>query len=399
MISLGAGNTIQGVSGSTAAITYTISGDEVSSGIDAFKVLAQGQLITAVNVLYTVPVGAISLVKQVLMSNPTAGAATARLFVNGSANANEVMPQISIPAGGLAIWTGESFQVFNSAGTLQTGLVGPTGLIGPIGPPGMDGPEGPEGPEGQRGGTGATGSTAFPTPLIGPPGFDGDEGPEGPVGTAGPQGIQGVQGVAGIDGTPGGAKGDMGIMGTPGVDGEDGADGASWPQATVGMEFLGATLMAADATTTAVVTIPRRDVLVILVRVVGYSGGGDIAALRFNADAGANYWSRYLTAAAGVATLTNQVNVSQAFARLFGVAITTGRSAIIHVSNRLGTSKSGAVRGQSGTGAAATSATLEFGGFEWVNTAAQISSVTMLTAAGQNLLTGSGFAVFGRNLV
>jgi hypothetical protein len=37
-------------------------------------------------------------------------------------------------------------------------------------------------------------------------------------------------------------------------------------------------------------------------------------------------------------------------------------------------------------------------GGEWVNTAQQIRSITMLTAGGANMNAGSGFAVFGCDL-
>jgi hypothetical protein len=165
-----------------------------------------------------------------------------------------------------------------------------------------------------------------------------------------------------------------------------------------GLEFLGSTKLAAGAATTATVTIPARDVLVVLVRVTGYAGGGDIASLRFNGDTGANYWSRYLSWAAGGTVVANNQNVSQTLARMFALAQTQGRNAIIGINNLTGATKVGNVNGQSGTGAAATAGTLEQGGFEWANTAAQITSIVMLTAGGVNMNTGSGFAVYGRNL-
>ncbi|GEM_PF-3853222 len=161
---------------------------------------------------------------------------------------------------------------------------------------------------------------------------------------------------------------------------------------------LGGLVLGSAAVTTGVLTIPAYDLLRVSVRVTGYSGS-DIASLRFNADAGANYWSRYLSAAAGVATLTNNVNVSQTLARLFAVGITLQRSGVFLITNRAATSKVGCSMGQDGSGAAGTSAGLSFGGFEWVNTAAQITSIEMRTAGGSiTLSAGSGFAVEGRNL-
>jgi hypothetical protein len=169
-------------------------------------------------------------------------------------------------------------------------------------------------------------------------------------------------------------------------------------QTPVGFDFLGSIVLTGAAVTTGALTIAARDELMILVRVTSYSGGGDIASFRFNADSGANYWSRYLSAAAGVATLTNNVNVSAALARIFAVSSTLSRTALVKINNRLGTSKVGAVAGQTGSGAAGTSAGLEFGGFEWVNTAAQITSIEMRTAGGAVTFgIGTGFQVFGRN--
>jgi hypothetical protein len=165
-----------------------------------------------------------------------------------------------------------------------------------------------------------------------------------------------------------------------------------------GLEFLGSTQLGSAAATTATVTIPARDVLIVLVRVTGYAGGGDIASLRLNGDTGANYWSRYLSWAAGGTTVANNQNVSQTLARMFALAQTQGRNAIIGINNLTGATKVGNVNGQSGTGAAATAGTLEQGGFEWANTAAQITSIVMVTAGGANMNTGSGFAVYGRNL-
>jgi len=178
-------------------------------------------------------------------------------------------------------------------------------------------------------------------------------------------------------------------------------DGFGWAvssnSAAAGLEFLGSTVLTGNATTTNTVTIPARDILTIEVRVTGYSAG-DIASLRFNGDAGANYWSRYISAVAGGVVLVNNQNVSQALARLFALAVTTQRTGIVNITNLATTSKVGVVNGQTSTGAAATAGTIEFGGFEWVNTANQITSIAMLTAGGATMPAGTGFAVWGKNL-
>jgi hypothetical protein len=163
-----------------------------------------------------------------------------------------------------------------------------------------------------------------------------------------------------------------------------------------GLEFLGSTLMGSAAASSSVVTIPARDYLEIYVRVTGY-GGSDIASLRFNGDTGNNYWSRYLSAAAGGAVLTNNQNVSQAFARLFASGTTLGRTAVLGLSNAQTATKVGVVNGNTATNAAGTAGVIEFGGFEWVNTAAQITTVQLVTAGGQTMSIGTGFEVYGMN--
>lgn len=179
-------------------------------------------------------------------------------------------------------------------------------------------------------------------------------------------------------------------------------DGQGWSTtsvpATGGMEFLGSTVLTGNAVTTGALTIAARDLLMVEVRVTGYSGA-DIAGLRFNGDTGANYWSRYINSVAGGTVLTNNQNVSQTLARMFALTTTLQRSAIVNITNNLSTSKVGVVNGQTSTGAAATAGAVEFGGFEWVNTAAQITSIEMRTAGGAiTMPAGTGFAVWGRNL-
>ena len=165
-----------------------------------------------------------------------------------------------------------------------------------------------------------------------------------------------------------------------------------------GYEFLASTVLTSAAQTTGAISFDARDLLLVQVRVTGYSGS-DIASFRFNTDTGANYWSRYISAATGAVTLTNAQNTSQSLARLFAAGTTLQRSALVNITNNAGTSKVGRVEGQTSSGAAATAPVIEWGGFEWINTSAQITSITMLTAGGSITLgIGSGFAVFGKNL-
>lgn len=161
-------------------------------------------------------------------------------------------------------------------------------------------------------------------------------------------------------------------------------------------DYLGSTKLAATATSTAVVTIPKRDYLVICVSIPSYAGTLDIGSLRFNGDTAADYSSRYISFAAGTSTATDNASTSVTLARLFAQTQSTGRSACAFVANSTTKDKFGAVTALSGTGNQATSTTIENGGFEWATTT-QITSVQLLTMNGGNLAAGTGFAVFGKN--
>lgn len=142
-LTLATGDTITGVAGSATAITYTIFGDEIASGADAFKVLAQGQLPSPVGTLYTVPASTQAIVKAIHLVNGTGGTVTARLNVNGAAAANAILPPISILAGGFAVYADDGWKVYNDQGQLlgvgATGAAGSAGAAGGTGPPGADG--------------------------------------------------------------------------------------------------------------------------------------------------------------------------------------------------------------------------------------------------------------------
>lgn len=136
-LTLAAADTITGVAGSATSITYTIFGDEVASGADTFKVLAQGQLPSTVGTLYTVPSSTATLVKAIHLVNGTAGSVTARLNVKGTAAANAILPAITILAGGFATFGDDGWRVHNDQGQVLS--VGSTGATGATGAPGADG--------------------------------------------------------------------------------------------------------------------------------------------------------------------------------------------------------------------------------------------------------------------
>jgi hypothetical protein len=161
-LTLAAADTITGVAGSATSITYTIFGDEVAAGVDAFKVLAQGQLPSSVGTLYTTPGSTMTIVKAIHLVNGTGGAVTARLNVKGTAAANAILPPITILAGGFATYADDGWRVYNDQGQLLG--------VGAAGAAGADGADGADGTDGAGyGGTSttslaiATGSKAFTT--------------------------------------------------------------------------------------------------------------------------------------------------------------------------------------------------------------------------------------------
>jgi hypothetical protein len=164
-----------------------------------------------------------------------------------------------------------------------------------------------------------------------------------------------------------------------------------------GMEFLGSLRLSAAAVTTGVLTIAPREKLFVDINIAGYSGG-DIASLRFNGDAGANYWSRHITWATAGTTATDVPNAAATLIRLGGNAVTQGRSVTCSISNVATVSKYvGISHLQTGTNSTAVGV-LNIGGGEWFNTTAQITSIEMRTAGGSiTMPTGTGFSVYGSN--
>jgi hypothetical protein len=163
------------------------------------------------------------------------------------------------------------------------------------------------------------------------------------------------------------------------------------------MERLGSLRLTASAVTTGVLTIPPREQLYLLINIAGYSGG-DIASLRFNGDAGANYWTRHITWATGGTTATDVPTAAATLIRLAGNAVTQGRAVSCSITNIATVSKYvGISHLQTGTNSTAVGV-LNIGGGEWFNTTAQITSIEMRTAGGSiTMPAGTGFTVYGSN--
>lgn len=163
------------------------------------------------------------------------------------------------------------------------------------------------------------------------------------------------------------------------------------------MEFLGsASCTAASCASIGPITVPTRDILMIVVKITGY-GGSDIVSARFNGDSGANYWDRHLTSVAGGVVFVNTQTASTTLCRLAGVAQSGGRIITMIGINKATLSKHFTIDTGDITGAAATVGRWDRGDCEWVNTTAQITDITMLAAGGQTLTQDTEFGVFGKN--
>lgn len=120
MIALAASDSIQASAGTGAAVTSTIFGDEISAGVDAFKVLDQRQLpLTTPSVLYT-PGGAKSaIIKRWLLCNTTSSNVVVTLYINGTAAANQIA-SFPIPPNGEALLGDDGWHVYDANGNLLT---------------------------------------------------------------------------------------------------------------------------------------------------------------------------------------------------------------------------------------------------------------------------------------
>lgn len=140
MLTLAATNTIQGQAGADA-LTHTISGLEVTNGVENYKTLAQGQVPTSAAALYAVPPSTVALVKTIHIKNTTA----APVPLTISVNVNPIFSAV-IPANGTCVFDG-SWKTYDANGFLQ--YVGATGPAGLKGDPGIQGEPGIQGVPGE----------------------------------------------------------------------------------------------------------------------------------------------------------------------------------------------------------------------------------------------------------
>lgn len=123
MITLATGGTLKGKAGTATAVTYTISGDAVTT-TDTFQILGQGQLPSSTGDLLTttpVPASTAYLIKNILLNNATASPVTGIvLYVNGTAAANQIV-QISLVANGSAVYNNGGWETYDSGGNTLGG--------------------------------------------------------------------------------------------------------------------------------------------------------------------------------------------------------------------------------------------------------------------------------------
>lgn len=72
----------------------------------AYKQLAQVQAASGVTTLYTTPAAAQTIVKSITVVNTDTSPRWIKMWNNGTADGDLILPQTTIPAGGYAIYDG-----------------------------------------------------------------------------------------------------------------------------------------------------------------------------------------------------------------------------------------------------------------------------------------------------
>jgi hypothetical protein len=164
-----------------------------------------------------------------------------------------------------------------------------------------------------------------------------------------------------------------------------------------GWELLNSYTFPGGTATSGAVAVEARDELMIVARILSL-GSADVPSLRFNADTGNNYQSRYVTCADGGTTLTNTAVASTSQARLSGLSSDKPRVIQVTMNNHHDWEKAAVVVSRVNTGAAANTPAIDLaGGYEWVNSTASVTSVELRTVGGANIGGNSELFVFGRN--
>lgn len=122
-LSLGSGSSLHGLAGTGAVVTYTIFGG-VQGGVSG--VLAQGQLATADGLVYAPPSGQLAEISSLFLVNTSGTAVTGvTLGINGTAAGNQLLPAITLPAYGSAVFNDGVLRVYDVSGNIGSSAAFP----------------------------------------------------------------------------------------------------------------------------------------------------------------------------------------------------------------------------------------------------------------------------------
>jgi len=168
---------------------------------------------------------------------------------------------------------------------------------------------------------------------------------------------------------------------------------------------LGSLGLTVDAPTMGTLEFPPFDMLMVQYSIMGYNIS-DTTGMIFNYDTSAvsnNYGDRHLWVGVGVTTLSNSQTTSATIVRLGGFNSPRAQCGSVYIAAR-GSISSQVVmtilhNSGSGSAAAVTNCELPAAG-SWGGTGGvpeDVYAIEMKTVSGNNILAGSGFAVFGCN--
>lgn len=103
-ITLSPTDTLNAKADANSAITYTLYGDALASGVDAFKQLGQGQLTTSASTpIYPATASTQTIINEIQLANVTASDRIVVIYTDGSAGTNQInSTSFTIPANGSA---------------------------------------------------------------------------------------------------------------------------------------------------------------------------------------------------------------------------------------------------------------------------------------------------------
>ena len=168
--------------------------------------------------------------------------------------------------------------------------------------------------------------------------------------------------------------------------------------------FLGNKALTVDAPTTGVLDIPAMDMLQVSYTITGYSVA-DFAGFAFNnpvdSGFGGFHCDRHLFAPSGTNVLSDVGEIGQTAGtgmsfRVAGFSTIQAQTGVMNITT------AGSLKGvtiNNATAGAGATPPMELPGVGYVSTVSSgINSIELLTRGGNNMLAGTGFAVFGCNI-